>query len=85
MHLIAFLLIGLLAGWIAGQFMKGRGFGLVGNLIVGVIGARRNLPRKASMGWQGIQRLQRCQAWPLVLPVRSCVGWTRTETVVMMS
>ena len=34
-----FLLIGLCAGWLAGQFFKGSGFGLVGNLIVGVIGA----------------------------------------------
>ena len=39
MSIIGFLLIGLVAGWLAGQFMKGRGFGLVGNLIVGVLGA----------------------------------------------
>jgi uncharacterized membrane protein YeaQ/YmgE (transglycosylase-associated protein family) len=39
MHLVWFLLIGLVAGWLAGQLMKGRGFGLIGNLIVGVIGA----------------------------------------------
>ena len=38
-HIVYFLLIGLAAGWLAGQFMKGRGFGLVGNLVVGVIGA----------------------------------------------
>ena len=31
------LLIGLLAGWLAGQIMKGRSFGLVGNIIVGVV------------------------------------------------
>jgi uncharacterized membrane protein YeaQ/YmgE (transglycosylase-associated protein family) len=37
--LLWFLLIGLAAGWLAGRIMKGRGFGLVGNLIVGVIGA----------------------------------------------
>lgn len=36
---IYFLLIGLAAGWLAGQIMKGRGFGLAGNLVVGVIGA----------------------------------------------
>ena len=36
---IWFLLIGLAAGWLAGQIMKGGGFGLVGDLIVGVIGA----------------------------------------------
>ena len=34
-----FILIGLAAGWLAGQLMKGGGFGLVGNLIVGVVGA----------------------------------------------
>jgi uncharacterized membrane protein YeaQ/YmgE (transglycosylase-associated protein family) len=37
--LIWFLLVGLVAGWLAGQIMKGRGFGLVGNIIVGIVGA----------------------------------------------
>jgi uncharacterized membrane protein YeaQ/YmgE (transglycosylase-associated protein family) len=37
--LIYFLVVGLVAGWLAGQIMKGRGFGLVGNLVIGVIGA----------------------------------------------
>jgi uncharacterized membrane protein YeaQ/YmgE (transglycosylase-associated protein family) len=37
--LILFLVIGLVAGWLAGQVLKGRGFGLIGDLIVGVIGA----------------------------------------------
>jgi uncharacterized membrane protein YeaQ/YmgE (transglycosylase-associated protein family) len=37
--LILFLLIGLVAGWLASTLMKGRGLGLVGNLVVGVIGA----------------------------------------------
>ena len=37
--MLYFLLIGLAAGWLAGQIMKGRGFGLGGNLVVGVIGA----------------------------------------------
>ena len=36
---IGWLLIGLLAGWIAGQVMKGSGFGLIGDIIVGVAGA----------------------------------------------
>jgi uncharacterized membrane protein YeaQ/YmgE (transglycosylase-associated protein family) len=35
--LLAFLIIGLLAGFIAGKLMRGGGFGLVGNLIIGVI------------------------------------------------
>lgn len=37
--LVIWLLIGLVAGWIAGEVMKGDGFGLVGNIIVGIIGA----------------------------------------------
>ena len=39
MGLISFLAIGLIAGWLAGQIMKGKGFGLVGNIVVGVVGA----------------------------------------------
>lgn len=37
--LIVFLVIGGIAGFIAGKVMKGRGFGIVGNVIVGIIGA----------------------------------------------
>jgi len=37
--LIYFVLIGLAAGWLGGQLMKGRSFGLLGNLVVGIIGA----------------------------------------------
>jgi uncharacterized membrane protein YeaQ/YmgE (transglycosylase-associated protein family) len=37
--LISWLIVGLIAGWLAGQFMKGGGYGLVGDIIVGVIGA----------------------------------------------
>ena len=37
--LIMFLVIGAVAGWLAGLLMKGRGFGLIGNIIVGIIGA----------------------------------------------
>jgi len=36
--LILFILIGLAAGWLAGQIMKGSSFGIVGDIIVGVIG-----------------------------------------------
>lgn len=36
---VGILIIGLVAGWLAGQIMKGKGFGLVGNLVVGVVGA----------------------------------------------
>ncbi len=37
--LIWFLLIGLIAGWLAGRVMRGGGFGVVGDMIVGIIGA----------------------------------------------
>jgi len=39
MAIVYALLIGLVAGWLAGQFTKGKGFGVVGNLIIGVIGS----------------------------------------------
>lgn len=38
-HLLLFLVIGIVAGFLAGKIMKGSGFGLVGDLIIGVIGA----------------------------------------------
>jgi uncharacterized membrane protein YeaQ/YmgE (transglycosylase-associated protein family) len=37
--LLIFLAIGAVAGWLAGVLMKGGGFGLLGDIIVGVIGA----------------------------------------------
>lgn len=37
--LILLLVIGAVAGWLAGNLMKGRGFGLIGNIIVGIVGA----------------------------------------------
>lgn len=37
--LLAFLFVGAVAGWLAGKLMKGGGFGLLGNIVVGVIGA----------------------------------------------
>ncbi len=39
MDIVIFLLIGATAGWIAGRIMEGGGFGLLGNMIVGVIGS----------------------------------------------
>ncbi|MGH7739777.1 MAG: GlsB/YeaQ/YmgE family stress response membrane protein [bacterium] len=37
--LIFILVVGLVAGWLAGKIMKGKGFGLWGDLVVGVVGA----------------------------------------------
>ncbi len=36
---VAWIIFGGVAGWIAGQIMKGGGFGLIGNVIVGIIGS----------------------------------------------
>jgi uncharacterized membrane protein YeaQ/YmgE (transglycosylase-associated protein family) len=38
-HLLLFLVIGVVAGFLAGKIMRGAGYGLVGDLIVGVIGS----------------------------------------------
>lgn len=37
--LIILALIGIVAGWLAGKIVKGKGFGLIGDLVVGVIGS----------------------------------------------
>ncbi len=37
--ILVFLAIGAVAGWIAGQLMKGGGFGLLGNIIIGIVGS----------------------------------------------
>lgn len=37
--LVIILLIGGIAGWLAGLVMKGRGFGILGNIVIGILGA----------------------------------------------
>lgn len=37
--LLIVLLIGGIAGWLAGLAMKGRGFGIFGNIVIGIVGA----------------------------------------------
>jgi uncharacterized membrane protein YeaQ/YmgE (transglycosylase-associated protein family) len=39
MSIIAWIVLGLVAGWIAGMIMKGRGYGVLGNIVVGILGA----------------------------------------------
>lgn len=39
MSLLWVLIVGAIAGWLAGQIMKGRGFGILGNIVVGIVGA----------------------------------------------
>jgi uncharacterized membrane protein YeaQ/YmgE (transglycosylase-associated protein family) len=37
--LVVILLVGLVAGWLAGQIVQGTGLGLIGDLVIGVLGA----------------------------------------------
>ncbi|MCO4844085.1 MAG: GlsB/YeaQ/YmgE family stress response membrane protein [Yoonia sp.] len=37
--ILVIILIGAIAGWLAGQIVKGFGFGLLGNIVVGIVGA----------------------------------------------
>ena len=37
--LLIWLVIGAVAGWLAGLIMEGYGFGLIGNIVVGIVGA----------------------------------------------
>jgi uncharacterized membrane protein YeaQ/YmgE (transglycosylase-associated protein family) len=37
--IIVWLIIGAIAGWLAGQLVKGGGYGLIGDIVVGIVGA----------------------------------------------
>jgi uncharacterized membrane protein YeaQ/YmgE (transglycosylase-associated protein family) len=39
MSIIAWILLGLVAGWLAGQFMRGGGYGIIGDIVLGIVGA----------------------------------------------
>jgi uncharacterized membrane protein YeaQ/YmgE (transglycosylase-associated protein family) len=39
MGFLTWLIVGAVVGWLAGILVKGRGFGLLGNIVIGVIGA----------------------------------------------
>jgi len=66
--LIVILLIGLIAGFLAGKIMKGSGFGIVGDIIVGVIGAFIG-------GWLwGLLHLPSLGPWWLTAIVSAVIG-----------
>lgn len=39
MSILAWIIVGLIAGWLAGVVMRGGGYGVVGNIIIGIVGA----------------------------------------------
>jgi uncharacterized membrane protein YeaQ/YmgE (transglycosylase-associated protein family) len=51
MNLLLFLIVGLIAGWLAGVIMKGSGYGVVGDIILGILGA---LIGGHVLGWFGV-------------------------------
>ncbi len=66
--LVVFLVIGLVAGWLAGQIMKGGGYGIIGDIVVGVIGAFIG-------GWLwGILHLPGIGPWWLTAIISATIG-----------
>ena len=39
MGILSWIIVGLIAGWLAGELMRGAGLGLIGNIVVGSVGA----------------------------------------------
>ena len=39
MGIVSWIVVGMIAGWLAGFLMGGRGFGCIGNVVVGIVGA----------------------------------------------
>lgn len=39
LHILWWILVGLIAGWVTGKIMKGSGFGALGDIVIGIIGA----------------------------------------------
>src|SRR4051812_43327383 len=66
MGILAALVIGAIAGWLAGLIVRGAGFGLIGNIVIGIIGAlvelavaaARRQPRR-----QRDARYRQCHHW----------------------
>jgi len=39
MHILWWIVVGLIAGWLTGKIMKGTGYGVIGDIVLGVVGA----------------------------------------------
>jgi uncharacterized membrane protein YeaQ/YmgE (transglycosylase-associated protein family) len=58
MHILVWLISGIIAGWLTGLVVRGEGFGLVGDLIIGLLGGAIggwlfSLLGIAPVGWVG--------------------------------
>jgi uncharacterized membrane protein YeaQ/YmgE (transglycosylase-associated protein family) len=38
MGILSWIVVGLIAGWLAGLIMKGSGYGVIGNIVIGIVG-----------------------------------------------
>jgi uncharacterized membrane protein YeaQ/YmgE (transglycosylase-associated protein family) len=38
MGILSWMVVGLIAGWLAGQVMRGGGYGLIGDIVIGIVG-----------------------------------------------
>ncbi|HET8845295.1 MAG TPA: GlsB/YeaQ/YmgE family stress response membrane protein [Ktedonobacteraceae bacterium] len=85
--IIAWLVIGLLAGWLAGVIMPGPGFGLIGDMIVGLVGAflgglvMNLLAPDATFGFWGSLLVALIGACILVAILHAIAGRRTTPTV----
>jgi len=83
--IIAWIVIGLVAGWLAGVIMPGKGFGLVGDLIIGLVGAFLGglilnlLVPDATFGFWGSLLVALIGACILVAIVHAVAGGRRTR------
>jgi uncharacterized membrane protein YeaQ/YmgE (transglycosylase-associated protein family) len=77
------LIVGLIAGWLAGQFMRGGGYGLIGDIVVGIIGAFLGgllfgvLMPGSSVGFVGSIAVAFIGAVVLLIILRTVSGGTR--------
>ena len=58
MGIVIWLLVGAVAGWLAGMIVKGYGFGLIGNMVVGVIGSLKSFGLRAIAPTRRLYRLR---------------------------
>jgi uncharacterized membrane protein YeaQ/YmgE (transglycosylase-associated protein family) len=72
--LIITAVVGIVAGWLAGQIVRGYGLGLVGNLVVGVIGS--------FLAVWGLPRLG--VAFTLGSPIVTAIAYATIGAVVLL-
>lgn len=87
-NIIAWIIIGILAGWLAGLLMPGKGFGLVGDLIVGLVGAfvggliMSVLAPDQTFGFWGSFLVALIGACILVAIIHAITGWRSTTSTM---